>query len=115
MAEPFNLPTIEKGDVIATKDGRSVRVLSVYKPDGIIRKVDAVDDGAESPIREVIFSKDIARILVKRKKPEEQKQAALPPEQAVKEKVPVSEDLKKDVESRDRETTSSARAKGAAK
>ena len=108
MVEQTALPTIEKGDVILLKDGRIVRVLAVYKPDGIIRRVEVVDDSSDSPMRTPVQSKDIARIMKKHEPPKEVKKDNIPAEQVVKEKIPVPDALKKDVEEREKQTTASA-------
>ena len=108
MSDQYQLPTLERGDMILLKDGRTVRILSVYKPDGILRRVDCVDDASENPMRQPVDVKDVARIL-KKAPPKEAKKEALPPEQAVKEKVQVPAVLKKDIDERERETTASSK------
>ena len=113
MAELSQLPTIEKGDVILNRDGQSIRVLSVYKPDGTIRRVEGVDDIAESPMRIVVFAKDIMRILRKKEKTGVESNVKIPSEQSVKEKVPVPDALKKDIAERESETVASAKNKKA--
>ncbi len=68
-----NQNEIERNDTIATKDGRSMRVLSVYKSGNEILKVDAIDDSNESPKRTPLLPSDIIRILRKAPKAEEAK------------------------------------------
>lgn len=62
---------IEKGDTIATKEGKSLRVLSVYKSGSDIIRVEGVDDTDESPKRIPILPSSITRILRKAPKAEE--------------------------------------------
>lgn len=62
---------LEKGDVIITKDGREMQVISIYKPDGKVRRCDCVAVGDESPMRTPVWSENIARILRKAPKPAE--------------------------------------------
>ena len=62
------LPEIERGDVIATKDGREMRVLTVYKNGNAIHRIEGIDDSVDSPIRTTVYSADITRILRKAKK-----------------------------------------------
>ncbi len=100
-----------KNDVIATKDGRELRVLSVYKPAGEILRVDCIDDRSANPMRTPVFSKDIARILVKYQ-PKPTVTEKLPPEQAVKEKEAIPQELKKDVDSRKKNKVASAKKGG---
>lgn len=109
MAE---LITIEKGDKIITKDGRELRVLSVYKPDGTIIRVDGVEDNVPNPIRVPVFSKDIGRVM-KRQKPQESHAPApqAPSEAVVHTKAPVSEAIKQDIDNRPKSKTTSAESK----
>ncbi len=98
---------IEKGDVILS-NGRTYRVLSVFKPDGEIKRIDGIDDSEESPLRRTIWAKDINKLL--RKGPKLQAQPEPNPEGKVVEKEPIPAALKKDIEERERHTTSSAEA-----
>jgi hypothetical protein len=103
MAE---LVEIEKNDVILA-NGKNYRVLSVFKPDGEIKRVDGIDDTEDSPIRRTIWSKDIQRIV--RKAPVKLKSQPEPqPEGKVVEKEPIPEGVKKDVQDREHLKTSSS-------
>ena len=54
------------GDVIATKDGLTLRVLSVRKVDGNqILRLEGIDDTSESPIRTTVLPNNILRVLRK--------------------------------------------------
>jgi hypothetical protein len=101
---------IEKGDVIAIKDGRDVRVLSVYKPSGSIIRVDCIDDREASPMRFPVFSKDIVRIL-KKHEAKKTDNVKIPAEQVVQEKEETPVGLKEDVAGRKTEKTAAAEAK----
>lgn len=61
--------TIEKDDVILTKDGHEMRVLRVIMGGNDIQRIECVDDKAESPMRTTIFANNISRVLVKAVKP----------------------------------------------
>ena len=104
---------IDKGDSLLLKDGRVVRVLSVFRPAGKIIRVDVVDDTQTSPMREAIFEREFARVM-KKAVQVEPVAAPLPPEQAVKEKEPVSAAITADVAGRERQKTSSAEHKSKA-
>ena len=105
MADPA-LPEIEKNDVILAF-GKNYRVLSVFKPDGEIKRIDGIDDTEDSPIRRTIWSKDIQRIV--RKATVKLKPQPEPiPEGKVVEKEPIPEGVKKDVAGREHLKTSSA-------
>ena len=84
---------INKGDIIATKEGKEMRVLSVYRPGGDIVRVDCIDDHVESPMRTPIFIKDVLKVL-KKHEPMSTTPIPLPPEQAVKEKEIIPDDVK---------------------
>jgi hypothetical protein len=58
---------INIGDVIATKDGRTFEVLSIYAPDGDIKKLEGIDRNSGSPMRTTIL-KDNFRAVVKKAK-----------------------------------------------
>lgn len=60
---------IERGDTIATKDGKAFRVLSVYKSGNEVTRVEGVNDSDESPKRTPLLPSDIIRILRKAPKP----------------------------------------------
>ena len=105
MADINTLPEIEKNDVILAH-GKNYRVLSVYKPDAVIQRVDGVDDTEESPIRRVIWARDIVRIVRKGEKKKPQPEPN--PEGKVVEKEPVPAGVVEDVESRKHLKTSSA-------
>lgn len=97
--------TIEKGDSILS-NGKTYRVLSVFKPDGEIKRVDGIDDSEDSPIRRTILLKDIGKLL--KKGPKKNPQPEPHPEGKVVEKEPLPEGIKKDIEERERHTTSSS-------
>lgn len=59
---------LEKGDTILTKDGRTMQVIAIYKPDGIARCCDCIAVGDESPMRTPIWSDNIQKILTKNTK-----------------------------------------------
>lgn len=75
------LVEIEKNDIVATKDGRTIRVLAVYKNGDVVSKVEGIDDNEGSPMRRPVFAADILRVVRKAPKAED-KQAS-----AVEEKV----------------------------
>ena len=102
MAE---LVEIEKNDVILA-NGKNYRVLSVFKPDGEIKRVDGIDDTEDSPIRRTIWSKDIQRIV--RKAPKLKPQPEPQPEGKVVEKEPIPAGVAEDVKSREHLKTSSS-------
>ena len=97
--------TIEKGDTILS-NGKTYRVLSVFKPDGHIQRVDGIDDSEDSPIRRTLYAKDIGKIL--KKGPKLSPQPEPMPEGKVVEKEPIPEGIKKDIQERERHTTSSS-------
>jgi hypothetical protein len=103
----MSLPEIEKGDDILAQ-GRTFRVLSVYKPDGVIQRVDGVDYSEESPIRRTIWAKDIGRIVKKGEKKKPQPEPM--PEGKVVPKEPVPQGVVEDVADREHFKTSSAEA-----
>jgi len=82
-------------------------VMSIYKPDGIVRRCDCTEVGSESPMRTPIWADNISRIL--RKAPPKQPQPAdvIPPDQVVKPKDPVPQAVKDDVARRQAETKKS--------
>ena len=104
---------LAKNDTLLLKDGRSVRVLSVFAPSGRIIRADVVDDASPTPTREAVFEKDFARILKKAVRPEPTA-PPLPPEQAVKKQDGLDPNIKADVESRERHTTTAAESRLAA-
>ena len=99
---------IEKGDTIALKDGRSVRVLSVYRPAGTIVRVDCIDDGDPNAMRFAAFSKDIARILKKAVRIKVKEQDKLPEGLKGNKDVETLEKVKEEVATRNKQTTTSA-------
>ncbi len=105
------LPELEKGDVIITKDGREMRILSVYKPDGQVKRVDCVEEKSENPMRTPIFSENIGRILRKGPKLSPQPELKIPDGQIVQDKEPVAAGVVADVASREKQPTASAEAK----
>ena len=98
---------LEKGDVILCKDGREMQVLSIYKPDGTVRRCDCVEVGVDTPMRTPIWAENISKIL--RKAPQKPPQPAdvIPPEQKVGVKDPVPQAVKDDVAHRQAETKKS--------
>lgn len=64
-----NSNEIERGDTIATKDRKTLRILSVYKSGNEILRVEGVDDSSDSPKRIPVLPSDIIRILRKAPKP----------------------------------------------
>lgn len=62
------LVQIERGDIIATKAGESLRVVSVYYNGNDLSRVDALNDSDPSPMRRPVFSNQIARVLKKAEK-----------------------------------------------
>ena len=85
----MGLIEIEKGDTIATKDGRTIRVLAVYKNDFALTRIEGIDDSEATPMRRPVFSDQIARLIRK-----------APP------KVETGEDMKTEVHPIDRERKS---------
>jgi hypothetical protein len=61
---------LERNDVIATKDGKTLRVLSIYKTGNDITRVEGIDDASDSPCRRTVYVNNIQRILRKAKKEE---------------------------------------------
>lgn len=61
----MNNQTIEKGDIVALKDGREVEVLSVKKDGNELRRFDYVDRATESPMRKTEYPSAILRLLRK--------------------------------------------------
>lgn len=57
--------TIERGDTVITKDGKSYKVESVFYDANILRKVEGVDKTEDSPMRRPIFSDQIVRVMKK--------------------------------------------------
>ena len=57
--------TIERGDIISTKDGQTIRVLSVYYNGDALSKIEGIDDTEACPMRRPVFSNQIARVLKK--------------------------------------------------
>ena len=66
------LPELEVNDFISTKDGRELRILSLYKTGNEVIRLDGVDDNAPSPMRIVVFANNIARIIKKAPKKKEE-------------------------------------------
>ena len=56
---------LERNDVIATKDGKTLRVLSIYKTGNEITRIEGVDDNSDSPCRRTVYNNNILRILRK--------------------------------------------------
>jgi hypothetical protein len=56
---------IEKGDIIATKDGQTYRVLSVFMNGDSLTKIEGIDETERSPMRRPVFSNQIAKVLKK--------------------------------------------------
>ena len=54
-----------QNDVIATKDGKTLRVLSIYKTGNEVVRIEGIDDSAESPCRRTVYANNILRILRK--------------------------------------------------
>ena len=53
-------------DIIATKDGLTLRVLSIRKVDGNnILRIEGVDDNSEAPMRTTVLPNNILRIIKK--------------------------------------------------
>jgi hypothetical protein len=66
----MGLITIDRNDIIATKDGQTVRVLSVYYNGDALSKIEGIDDSEASPMRRPVFAAQIARVLRKAEPPE---------------------------------------------
>jgi hypothetical protein len=61
----MGLIQIEKNDVIATKEGQTIRVMAVYMNGDVLSRIEGVDDSEASPMRRPVFANQIARILRK--------------------------------------------------
>jgi hypothetical protein len=61
------LPELEANDIISTKDGQSLRILTIYKNGNEVSKIDGIDDNSPSPMRVPVFANNIARIMKKHK------------------------------------------------
>ena len=61
--------TIERNDIIQTKDGQTLRVMSTYYNAGVLSKIEGVDDNDPCKMRRPVFSAQIARVLKKFVKP----------------------------------------------
>ena len=86
---------IEVNDVISTKEGKTYRVLSVYKNGNALYKVEGIDDNELTPMRRPIFSHEIGRVIrkglksagrIKEEKELAEQQARVAAEQKDKEK-----------------------------
>ena len=66
---------LDINDVIATKDGKTLRVLSIYRSGGEITRIEGIDDNDDSPCRKTVYVNNLLRILRKYKKPEEKEVA----------------------------------------
>jgi hypothetical protein len=72
------LPELERNDVVLTKDGREMRILSIYKSNNTVHRVEAVDDSKDIPTRTTIYANNIMKILRKHIKPVEPAPVAAP-------------------------------------
>lgn len=61
----MNTQTIEKGDIVALKDGREVEVLSIKTDGDELRRFDYVDRKELSPMRKTEYPSAILRLLRK--------------------------------------------------
>ena len=97
---------IDVGDVISTKEGRTYRVLSVYRNGEQIYKIEGIDDSELTPMRRPVFAHEIGRVLRKAlksdglKKQEAEAQAVnvvqvVPPNQDEVPVPPIVVDVKK--------------------
>ena len=57
--------TIEKGDVILSKDGKQYRVLSTYYNGDTLSKIEGVDDNDPNRMRRSVFTHEIVRVMKK--------------------------------------------------
>lgn len=61
--------TVEKGDVLALKDGREVEVLSVKTNGDEMYRFDFIDRKEESPMRRTAYPSEILRLIRKNQRP----------------------------------------------
>ena len=57
--------SVAANDIIATKDGQRLRVLSVRYSGNDIQRVEGIDDSAASPMRVTVMKENFLRVLQK--------------------------------------------------
>ena len=57
--------SVAVNDIIATKDGQKLRVLSVRYSGNDIQRVEGIDDSSPCPMRTNVFKENFLRVLVK--------------------------------------------------
>lgn len=66
----MGLIEIEREDTVIVKDGRSIRVMAVYKTGKQLHRIEGVDDNEPIPTRRPFFFHDIVRVIKREKKKE---------------------------------------------
>lgn len=58
---------MKQNDTIATKDGKILRVLSIYKSGNDITRIEGIDDASDIPCRKTVYVNNILRVLPRKK------------------------------------------------
>ena len=57
--------TVEKGDTVITREGKTVVALAVYYNGDVLSKIEGIDRSEDSPMRRPVFANQIIRVMKK--------------------------------------------------